>query len=33
MTHTELKQVILDYMVECQQVKFIGRIDITDLEP
>ena len=33
MTHTELKQVILDYMKECQGVLFIGNIQIEDLEP
>ena len=33
MTHLELKQAILEYMRDCLQVEFIGRIDIQDIEP
>ena len=33
MTHTELKQVILDYMKTQFQINFIGDIRIEDLDP
>ena len=33
MTHTELKQVILDYMRTQFQIDFIGDIRIEDLDP
>ena len=33
MTHTELKQVILDYILELYKCMFIGDIKIEDLDP
>lgn len=33
MTHTELNQVIRDYMKFIYKADFIGKIDIEDLEP
>ena len=33
MTHTELKQVILDYIRELYCMKYIGGLEITNLDP
>ena len=33
MTHTELKQAILDYILELYKCKYIGEIKIEDLDP
>ena len=33
MTHIELKQAILDYIIECYKCKYIGDIKIEDLKP
>lgn len=33
MTHTELKQQILDYMQDIYKVKFIGELKVQNLDP
>lgn len=33
MTHTELKQAILDYILEIYKCKYLGEIKIEDLNP
>ena len=33
MTHTELNQVIREYMRELYEMEFVGEIKIEDLEP
>lgn len=33
MTHTELKQVILDYIRELYKMEYIGGLEITNLDP
>nr|DAX09113.1 MAG TPA: Putative transposase [Bacteriophage sp.] len=33
MTHTELKQAILDYIRELYEMEYIGGLEITDLDP
>lgn len=33
MTHTELKRVILDYILDTYKMEFVGTIKIEDLNP